>query len=147
MKENNLIQLNTATGSKMGFYNGNLHYLWTINGEVFPNTPTFLVKQGEKVKITFINRSLSEHPMHLHGHHMVVIAKNGKKVKTPWLTDTLNVQMGESYEVAFYTDNPGMWMDHCHKLNHAKVGMTMHLMYDNVHSSYEIGTKSGNIPD
>jgi FtsP/CotA-like multicopper oxidase with cupredoxin domain len=39
---------------------------------------------------------------------MVVIAKNGKKVKTPWLTDTLNVQMGESYEVAFYTDNPGM---------------------------------------
>jgi FtsP/CotA-like multicopper oxidase with cupredoxin domain len=55
--------------------------------------------------------------------------------------------MGESYEVAFVADNPGMWMDHCHNLDHAKVGMTMHLMYENVTSSYEAGSKSGNIPD
>jgi FtsP/CotA-like multicopper oxidase with cupredoxin domain len=134
-------------GNRMGFYNGKLNYLWTINGEVYPRTPTFVVKRGEKVKITFVNRSLTEHPMHLHGHHMTVLKKNGRKVKTPWLTDTLNVQMGESYEVAVFTDNSGMWMDHCHNLDHAAVGMTMHLMYDHVLPSYEVGTKSGNIPD
>ncbi|SHE50252.1 Multicopper oxidase with three cupredoxin domains (includes cell division protein FtsP and spore coat protein CotA) [Seinonella peptonophila] len=134
-------------GNRMGFYDGKLNYLWTINGEVYPKTPTFVVKQGDLVKVTFVNRSLTEHPMHLHGHHMTVLKKNGQKVRTPWQTDTLNVQMGETYEVAFIADNPGMWMDHCHNLDHAAVGMTLHLMYDNVMPSFEVGTKSGNIPD
>lgn len=134
-------------GNRMGFYNGKLNYLWTINGEVYPHTPTYVVKQGEKIKMTFVNQSLAEHPMHLHGHHMTVLKKNGKKVKTPWLTDTLNVRVGESYEVAVIADNPGMWMDHCHNLDHAAVGMILHLMYDHVLPSYEAGTKSGNLPD
>jgi FtsP/CotA-like multicopper oxidase with cupredoxin domain len=134
-------------GNKMGFYNGKFGYLWTINDKVYPNTPTFVVKKGDRVKVTFINKSLGEHPMHLHGHHMTVLKKNGKPVQTPWQTDTLALQLGESYEIAFVADNPGMWMDHCHNLDHAAMGMTMHLMYENVTSSYEVGSKSGNIPD
>lgn len=134
-------------GNKMGFYDGRFSFLWTINGEVHPNTPTFVVKEGERVSTTFVNKSLTEHPMHLHGHHMTVLKKNGKNVATPWKTDTLNVQAGESYEVAFIADNPGMWMDHCHNLDHAKSGMILHLMYDNVVPSYEVGTRSGNLPD
>lgn len=134
-------------GNRMGFYNGQINFLWTINGEVYPRVPTFVVKEGDRVKTTFVNRSLGEHPMHLHGHHMTVLKKNGKKVATPWLTDTLNVMPGESYEVGFIADNPGMWMDHCHNLDHAATGMTLHLMYDHVLPSYEVGTRSGNIPD
>lgn len=133
--------------NEMGFYNGLPNFLWTINGEVFPKTPTFIVREGEKIKTTFVNRSFAEHPMHLHGHHMTVLKKNGKKVETPWVTDTLNVREGESYEVAFVADNPGIWMDHCHNLPHAAAGMMLHLMYDNVMSSYEMGTKSGNTPE
>ncbi|MBW5445331.1 multicopper oxidase domain-containing protein [Cohnella sp. CFH 77786] len=134
-------------GNKMGFYNGKFTFLWTINGEVYPHVPTLVVKEGDKVKTTFVNKSLAEHPMHLHGHHMTVLKKNGEKVKTPWMTDTLNVLPGESYEVGFVADNPGMWMDHCHNLDHAATGMILHLMYDNVRSSYEVGTRSGNLPD
>lgn len=134
-------------GNEMGFYNGQFHFLWTINGEVYPQVPTLVVKEGDKVKTTFVNKSLTEHPMHLHGHHMTVLRKNGEKVKTPWLTDTLSVLPGESYEVAFVADNPGMWMDHCHNLDHAATGMILHLMYDHVVSSYEVGTRSGNMPD
>ncbi|GIP40676.1 hypothetical protein J31TS4_39560 [Paenibacillus sp. J31TS4] len=134
-------------GNKMGFYNGGFHFLWTINGDVYPRVPTLVVKEGDKVKMTFVNKSLAEHPMHLHGHHMTVLKKNGEKVKTPWLTDTLNVLPGESYEVAFVANNPGMWMDHCHNLDHAATGMILHLMYDHVVSSYEVGTRSGNLPD
>jgi FtsP/CotA-like multicopper oxidase with cupredoxin domain len=63
------------------------------------------------------------------------------------MTDTLNVLPGEIYEVGFVADNPGMWMDHCHILHHAAAGMTLHLMYDNVDPSYEVGTRSGNLPD
>ncbi|OZB95001.1 multicopper oxidase family protein [Paenibacillus sp. XY044] len=134
-------------GNKMGFYNGEFHFLWTINGQVYPRVPTLVVNEGDKVKTTFVNKSLGEHPMHLHGHHMTVLKKNGEKVKTPWLTDTLNVMPGESYEVAFVADNPGMWMDHCHNLDHAATGMILHLMYGNVRPSYEVGTRSGNLPD
>jgi len=134
-------------GNEMGFYNGKFHFLWTINGEVYPRVPTLVVKEGDTVKTTFVNKSLTEHPMHLHGHHMTVLKKNGKKVKTPWLTDTLNVLPGESFEVAFIANNPGMWMDHCHNLDHASTGMILHLMYDHVRSSYEVGTRSGNLPE
>ncbi|MEF3305025.1 multicopper oxidase family protein [Paenibacillus sp. GYB003] len=134
-------------GNEMGFYNGKFHFLWTINGEVYPRVPTLVVQEGDTVKTTFVNKSLAEHPMHLHGHHMTVLKKNGGKVKTPWVTDTLNVLPGESYEVAFVADNPGMWMDHCHNLGHAATGMILHLMYDNVRSSYEAGARSGNLPD
>jgi FtsP/CotA-like multicopper oxidase with cupredoxin domain len=134
-------------GNTLGFYDGRFHFLWTINGEVYPNTPTLVVKEGERVKTTFVNRSMSEHPMHLHGHHMTVLKKNGKRVATPWVTDTLNVLSGETYEVAFVADNPGMWMDHCHILQHAATGMVLHLMYDHVSPSYEAGTRSGNLPE
>lgn len=134
-------------GNEMGFYNGTFYFLWTINGEVYPRVPTFIVQEGDRVKTTFVNKSLTEHPMHLHGHHMTVLKKNGERVKTPWLTDTLNVMPGESYEVAFIADNPGMWMDHCHNLDHAATGMILHLMYDHVRPSYEVGTRSGNLPD
>lgn len=134
-------------GNEMGFYNGTFYFLWTINGEVYPLVPTFIVQEGDRVKTTFVNKSLTEHPMHLHGHHMTVLKKNGERVKTPWLTDTLNVMPGESYEVAFIADNPGMWMDHCHNLDHAATGMILHLMYDHVRPSYEVGTRSGNLPD
>ncbi|HZG17512.1 MAG TPA: multicopper oxidase family protein [Candidatus Bathyarchaeia archaeon] len=134
-------------GNEMGFYNGKFHFLWTINGEVYPRVPTLVVKEGDKVRTTFVNKSLTEHPMHLHGHHMTVLKKNGKQVKTPWLTDTLNVLPGESFEVAFIANNPGMWMDHCHNLDHAATGMILHLMYDHVRSSYEVGARSGNLPE
>ncbi|GIO16759.1 hypothetical protein J19TS2_63140 [Cohnella xylanilytica] len=40
-----------------------------------------------------------------------------------------------------------MWMDYCHNLDHAAIGMILHLMYDNDLPSYEVGARSGNLPD
>ncbi|WP_049681664.1 multicopper oxidase domain-containing protein [Peribacillus loiseleuriae] len=67
-------------GQRFGFYDGKPNYLWTINGEVFPNAPTLMVKEGDLVKITFVNKNFMDHPMHLHGHRMLVLSKNGKPV-------------------------------------------------------------------
>ncbi|SHF25096.1 Multicopper oxidase with three cupredoxin domains (includes cell division protein FtsP and spore coat protein CotA) [Seinonella peptonophila] len=134
--------------NEMGFYNGTLTSLWTINGEIFPNTPTLMVQKGDFVKTTFINRSFATHPMHLHGHHVLVLSKNGKSItNSPWWTDSLDVFPGESYEVAFIADNPGIWMDHCHNLDHAATGMTLHLMYKGVTTPFSIGRKTGNFPE
>ncbi|MBA3926459.1 multicopper oxidase family protein [Listeria rustica] len=123
--------------SKLAFFDGMVHHLWTINGELYPNTPMLMVSEGDLVKTTFINRSYSHHPMHLHGHKMLVLTRNGVETTgSPWWTDTLNVKPGETYEVAFKADNPGIWMDHCHNLDHATNGMMMHLQYDNVYTPF-----------
>lgn len=82
-----------------------------------------MVKEGDLVKTTFVNLSLVPHPMHLHRHHMLVLSRNGRKAEgSPWWTDTLNVNPGETYEVAFVADNPGIWKDHCHNPEHAAIG-------------------------
>ncbi|MDF2835764.1 MAG: multicopper oxidase [Paenibacillus sp.] len=132
----------------LAFYNGVPGLYDTINGNVFPYTPMFVVKEGELVKTTIINRSAVDHPMHLHGHHMLVLSRNGKEIGgSPWWSDTLDVLPGEVYEVAFLANNPGLWMDHCHNLVHAAAGMTMHLMYDGVTSPFEIGADADNHPE
>jgi FtsP/CotA-like multicopper oxidase with cupredoxin domain len=134
--------------NKLGFYNGAFSAYDTINGAVFPNTPMFVVREGELVKTTIVNRSSVDHPMHLHGHHMLVLSRNGERITgSPWWSDTLDVAPGESYEVAFRTDNPGIWMDHCHNLQHAAAGMTMHLMYEGVTTPFMVGSATRNHPE
>ncbi|MEJ1199270.1 MULTISPECIES: multicopper oxidase domain-containing protein [unclassified Streptomyces] len=53
--------------------------------------------------------------------------------------DTVLVRPGEEVQVAFKAGNPGIWMDHCHNYWHSKLGMVMHLAYDNVTTPYEVG--------
>lgn len=133
---------------QLGFYDGRLDGLWAINGKVFPDTPMLMVQEGDLVKMTFVNRSYMDHPMHLHGHHMLVLSRNGTATTgSPWWTDTLNVAPGETYEVAFRADNPGLWMDHCHNLTHARVGMTMHLVYEGVTTPFLMGRQTRNQPE
>ncbi|MFD2370542.1 multicopper oxidase family protein [Brevibacillus sp. GCM10020057] len=133
---------------QFGFYDGRLGGLWAINGSVFPHTPMLQVREGDLVKMTFVNRSHMNHPMHLHGHSMLVLSRSGKPITgSPWWTDTLNVAPGETYEVAFRADNPGLWMDHCHDLSHAASGMTMHLVYEGVTSPFQAGHETRNQPE
>ncbi|WP_028776019.1 multicopper oxidase family protein [Shimazuella kribbensis] len=134
--------------NRLGFYDGKIHALFTINGRVFPDTPMLMVKQGELVKTTFVNRGAVDHPMHLHGHTMLVLSRNRKSITgSPWWTDTLNVAPGETYEIAFKADNPGIWMDHCHNLTHATVGMTMHLGYEGITTPFQAGSSTPNQPE
>jgi FtsP/CotA-like multicopper oxidase with cupredoxin domain len=106
------------------------------------------VEQGDLVRTTFINRTTADHPMHLHGHHMLVLSRNGNRsTGSPWWTDTLNVGPGEQYVVAFRADNPGIWMDHCHNLQHAADGFVVHLAYRGVGEVYQIGSDAPNKPE
>ena len=68
----------------------------------------FMVTEGDVVRMTIKNTSGQVHPMHLHGHHVVVLSRNGVAATgSPWWTDSLNVEDDETYEVAFVADNPG----------------------------------------
>jgi FtsP/CotA-like multicopper oxidase with cupredoxin domain len=131
-----------------GYYDGKFYFLPTINGKSFPHIPMLMVRKGDLVEQTFVNRGHAGHPMHLHGHHALVLAHNGNPVTgSPWWTDTLYIQPGESYQIAFLADNPGIWMDHCHNLEHATMGMVMHLAYEGVSSPFEVGRDTGNKPE
>ncbi|MBA2424420.1 MAG: multicopper oxidase domain-containing protein, partial [Actinobacteria bacterium] len=97
-----------------GFLDGRPGLQWTINGGIFPHVPVFVVEEGDLVHITIANDTDAVHPMHLHGHHLLVLSRDGVAVSgSPWWADTLNVEAGERFEVAFRADNPGIWMDHC----------------------------------
>ncbi len=137
-----------SIGRKPGFIDGRPGMWWSINGHLYPDMPMFVVRKGDVVHVTISNHSGEVHPMHLHGHHAVVLSRDGKKVTgSPWWFDSLDVQNGETFEVAFLADNPGIWMDHCHNLKHAAQGMVSHLMYEGVTTPYKLGSDSGNEPE
>jgi FtsP/CotA-like multicopper oxidase with cupredoxin domain len=93
---------------------------YTFNGKSFPATEPIVAKLGQKVRIRFMNEGMMIHPMHLHGMHMTVIAKDGWNSPAPWKCDTLNVAPGERYDVIVNCNNPGTWAFHCHILPHAE---------------------------
>ena len=135
-------------GRTPGFLDGRPGMQWTINGGIFPRVPMFLVERGDIVRIAIRNSTGAVHPMHLHGHHMLVLSRDGVAVSgSPWWSDTLNVEPGERYDVAFRADNPGIWMDHCHNLRHAADGLTMHVAYMGVTTPFRTGGGAHNHPE
>jgi FtsP/CotA-like multicopper oxidase with cupredoxin domain len=135
-------------GRRIGFLNGRPGYHWAINGKLHPETPMYMVRRGDLVKMRIVNNTGKVHPMHLHGHHLLVLSRDGKPVTgSPWWVDTLNVLADEEYEVAFRADNPGIWMDHCHNLPHARDGLTMHVAYEGVTTPFRLGDGPKNHPE
>ncbi|MEU8015678.1 multicopper oxidase family protein [Micromonospora parva] len=105
-------------------------YAHTVNGAADPDIPPQVVRLGDVVLFTIVNRSQVVHPWHLHGHHVLVLARDGEPAAgSPLWLDSFDVRPGEVWKVAFRADNPGMWANHCHNLAHADAGMTVHLTY------------------
>jgi FtsP/CotA-like multicopper oxidase with cupredoxin domain len=92
----------------------------TINGHSFPATQPIIAKKGDRIRVRYVNEGLQIHPMHLHGMYQTVIAKDGAKMPTPWLMDTVLVAPGERWDVLVDCVEPGAWAFHCHILSHAE---------------------------
>ena len=137
-----------SIGRKPGFLDGRPGLQWAINGRIFPHVPVFVVELGDLVEVTISNDTKADHPMHLHGHHLLVLSRDDEAVSgSPWWVDTLNVKPGERYRVAFRANNPGIWMDHCHNLRHAADGLTMHVAYSGVMTPFNVGDDHHNRPE
>jgi FtsP/CotA-like multicopper oxidase with cupredoxin domain len=135
-------------GRRPGFLDGKPGLWWTMNGRLFPDVPMYLVREGDVAVMTISNSSGDSHPMHLHGHHVLVLSRDGEPASgSPWWTDSLDVENGQTFEVAFRADNPGIWMDHCHNLQHAVEGMVVHLAYEGVTTPYLVGGEADNEPE
>ncbi|HSE09920.1 MAG TPA: multicopper oxidase family protein [Nocardioidaceae bacterium] len=135
-------------GRAPGFLKGRPGLWWTINGHRWPDVPMYTVEAGDVVTMRIANESGEVHPMHLHGHHAWVMSRNGEDATgSPWWVDSLNVRDGETYEIAFVADNPGLWMDHCHNLPHAAEGLVAHLMYAGYTTPFMVGGDHDNEPE
>ncbi|MDN3238308.1 multicopper oxidase family protein [Glycomyces tritici] len=135
-------------GRRPGFLDGKPGFWWTVNGAMAPDVPMFTVAYGDVVRMRIANDSGEAHPMHLHGHHAVVLSRDGVAATgSPWWVDSLEVRDGEEFEIAFVADNPGIWMDHCHNLPHAAEGLVAHLVYEGVGAPFLIGGPAGNHPE
>lgn len=135
-------------GRRPGIIDGRPGNFWTINGRMFPDVPMFHVTEGDTVTMRIVNDSGDVHPMHLHGHHILVLSRDGVEASgSRWWVDSLDVHPGESYDIAFIADNPGIWADHCHTLPHAVDGLIAHVMYDNVTTPFTINGEARNHPE
>jgi len=138
---------NITLGNQMGTSLGRMGMTYTLNGKVFPDTGMIMVKEGQRIKLHFVNQTNLYHPMHLHGHVFTVLDQNGQPLTgSPVHQDTVLVPPHATYDVAFVANNPGIWMLHCHNFLHANWGMDMMVMY-NVSTPYTVGSASGNFPD
>jgi FtsP/CotA-like multicopper oxidase with cupredoxin domain len=131
-----------------GFHGGSVQLVHEINGQASPNVPPIVVHEGEVVRLHIVNDTPEYHPMHLHGHTMSVLDRDGRPASgSPVRVDTVLVGPHETMDVAFLADNPGLWMFHCHVLLHAAFGLTMSIDYAGISTPYEMGTRSGNMPE
>ncbi|NLE18138.1 MAG: multicopper oxidase domain-containing protein, partial [Propioniciclava sp.] len=84
-------------GHLPGFLGGHPGWWWTINGRMVPHVPMYMVSEGDRVAMRITNASGEAHPMHLHGHHLTVVARNGVPATgAPWVVDSLDVGHGET---------------------------------------------------
>ena len=93
---------------------------YTINGKGFPATQPFVVKQGEQMRVRYMNEGNQIHPMHLHGMVQTVIALDGIPFPTPYQQDTVMVAPGQRVDVLITASEKGVWAYHCHILSHAE---------------------------
>jgi FtsP/CotA-like multicopper oxidase with cupredoxin domain len=123
------------------------NYAYTVDGRVYPYIEPTIVEPGDTVRLRLVNRSFETHPMHPHGHAVRVLSVDGRVPVQPLWLDTFDVGPGEVWEVALYADNPGIWMDHCHNLEHAALGMVTHLAYRGIATPFSHGGPAGNAPE
>lgn len=112
---------------------GNMErYIWTLNGDKFAEATPIYLDYGQRVRITYVNETMMNHPMHLHG--MFVELENGQPPETRPRKHIVNVGPGRSYSVTFTANEAGEWAFHCHLLYHMASGMMTKVVVSQVNA-------------
>jgi CopA family copper-resistance protein len=96
-------------------------YMWSFDGKKYSEArEPIRFHYGERLRLTFVNDTMMEHPLHLHGMWMHV--ENGAGAYLP-RKHTVIVKPAERLSVVVTADAPGRWAFHCHLLLHMEAGM------------------------
>jgi FtsP/CotA-like multicopper oxidase with cupredoxin domain len=102
---------------------------WTINGKSYPKTETVPLRRGQRYRLQFLNRSMDDHPVHLHRHSFELRALPGGPETRGLVKDVVLVPAQSTVEAEFTADNPGLTLFHCHQQNHMDAGFMMLFRY------------------
>ena len=95
--------------------------IWGFDGKKYSEAPAPIqFKYGERVRMTLVNDTMMEHPIHLHG--MWFHLENGHGELLP-RRHTVLVKPAERISLLITADAPGRWAMHCHLLFHMEMGM------------------------
>jgi len=113
--------------------------LFCFNSRVFPGIDPLVVRQGDRVRIRIGNLTMTNHPIHIHGHDFEVTGTDGGWIRPSarWPEVSTDVAVGQMRAIEFVADNPGDWAFHCHKSHH-----TMNAMGHNVPTMIGVDPKA-----
>jgi FtsP/CotA-like multicopper oxidase with cupredoxin domain len=95
---------------------GNMsRYMWSINGVKYSDADPIQLKYGERVRINFVNDTMMNHPMHLHGMWSDLETGDDRYIPRK---HTVVVQPGAKISYRVTADAKGKWAYHCHLIYH-----------------------------
>ncbi|GAA4412222.1 multicopper oxidase family protein [Quisquiliibacterium transsilvanicum] len=99
--------------------------LWSWNSRIFPGIDPLVVRHMDKIRVRVGNLTMTNHPMHLHGHEFLVTGTDGgptpKSARQHEVT--ADVAVGQMRQLEFLADEEGDWAFHCHKSHHTMNAM------------------------
>ncbi|AFZ53178.1 copper resistance system multicopper oxidase [Cyanobacterium aponinum] len=103
------------------YLTGNMErYMWSFNGKKYSEDKEIDFYYGERLRLTFVNDTMMEHPIHLHGMWMELVNGNGDYQPRK---HTIIVKPAEKLSTEIDVDAKGKWAFHCHLMYHMDVGM------------------------
>lgn len=100
---------------------GNMRrFIWGFDGKKFSQAEPIRLYYGERLRITLINDTMMNHPIHLHGMFSELENHEGQALVRK---HTINVQPSKQVSFLVTADAPGQWAFHCHLLYHMEAGM------------------------
>ncbi|MFZ5467616.1 MAG: multicopper oxidase family protein [Pseudomonadota bacterium] len=99
--------------------------LWTFNSRVFPGIDPLACRLGDRVRIRVGNLTMTNHPIHLHGHEFEVTGTDGgwTRPESRWPEVTTDIAVGQMRAIEFDATEEGDWAFHCHKSHHTMNAM------------------------
>jgi FtsP/CotA-like multicopper oxidase with cupredoxin domain len=101
---------------------GNMErYMWSFDGRKFSEVKAPIdFRHEERLRLTLVNDTMMEHPIHLHGMWMELENGHGDRIPRK---HTISIKPAERVSVLIDADAPGRWAFHCHLLYHMEMGM------------------------
>jgi FtsP/CotA-like multicopper oxidase with cupredoxin domain len=90
-------------------------YMWSIDGIKFADAEPLMMKFGERLRITLVNDTMMNHPIHLHGVWSDLETGDDQFIPRK---HTVIVQPGAKISYRVTADALGSWAYHCHLLYH-----------------------------
>lgn len=96
-------------------------YMWSFDGKQFHEVDGPIeFYYGERLRLTMVNDTMMNHPIHLHGMWMELENGHGNKIPRK---HTINLMPASRLSALIAVDAPGRWAFHCHLLYHMEMGM------------------------